>query len=577
MRRPGTVLLVVAAICVAGCSSLGDSGVVQALSAQVPTSGPIVQGDQVASSETNQFIRVIARPPAPGMTAVQIVQGFLESSASFDGNHAVARQYLTPEASRDWDPGAGVRVYEGIPALNESGPTVRMVGSEVGGIAADGRYEVAQPGGELRVRFGLSRVNGEIRISAVPDGLLLSQVDVDRAFRSHPLYFFNPDFTSLVPDVRMVPVIGPGLATTLVRRLIDGPNPWLQPAVRTGFPAGVDLNIEAVPVDGGVARVDLTASALVADAPARVALSQQLVWTLRQVPEVQSVSITAGGQPFLVPGASNPQSRDAWPGVDPNMMPSGARGYVATSVGVRELFLQGTRAVPGAAGRDDPVIGDIAVASDSGRVSGFDVDGVLYTARLDTGATLIERGDYPGATSLAYDGESVLWLVDSRNSLIIIGNEPRSTVIDGLPRNGRLIAAVPSRDGTRAALIVREPQRATVLVARIVRTGTAEGSPISVEAPIRVENRLAEAVDVAWSGADSLAVLGSESAGSLQVYDVSLGRGALAPRGSPEAPISLAAGPGLPTLVAAADGVVYDNSGVGWQGRANASSPTYPN
>lgn len=568
------LLLWVASASLAGCAS---TGVFQGLSAQVPTAGPIEQGDQVASTDTNQFIRVIARPPTPGMTAIQIVQGFLESSASFDGNHAVARQYLTADASAEWDPGAGVRVYEGIPALNESGPTVRMVGSEVGRIAADGRYEVSEPGAEMRLRFGVTRVNGEIRISAAPDGLLLSQVDVDRAFRTHALYFFNPGFTTVVPDVRMVPVIGPGLATTLVRRLIDGPNPWLQPAVRTGFPAGVDLNIEAVPVDGGVARVDLTASALVADAPARIALSQQLVWTLRQVPEVQSVAITAAGQPFIVPGAANPQPRTAWPEVDPNALESGARGFVATSVGVRELFPQGTRAVPGAAGGDAPAIGDIAVSSDSGRVSGFDLDGVLYTARLATGAALIERGVYAGATSLAYDGAAVLWVVDSSNSLIVIGTEPRAIVVDGLPRNGRLLAAVPSRDGTRAALIVRESQGTSVMVARIVRTGRAEAGPISVEAPIRVENRLAEAVDVAWSGADSLAVLGSESAGSLQVYDVAIGRGSLVGRGTPEAPISIAAAPGLPTLVAAADGVVYDNGGVGWQGRANASSPAYPN
>lgn len=577
MNRACIAILAVVALGVAGCSSAGESGVLRGLSAQVPTSGPIEQGDQVASSDTNQFIRVIASPPTPGMTALQIVQGFLESSASFDGNHAVARQYLTPQASQDWDPGAGVRVYEGNPTLTESGPTVRMVGSEVGRIAADGRYEVALPGSEMRLRFAVARVNGEIRIASAPDGLLLSQVDVDRAFRSHALYFFNPGFTTLVPDVRMVPVIGPGLATTLVRRLIDGPNPWLQPAVRTGFPAGVDLNIEAVPVDGGIARVDLTASALVSDPPARVALSQQLVWTLRQVPDVQSVSITAGGQPFIVPGVQNPQPRDAWPDVDPDALESGARGYVATSVGVRELFLQGTRAVPGAAGGDDPVIGDIAVSSDSGQVAGFDIDGVLYTARLAGGAPLIEQGLYPGATSLAFDGETVLWVVDSDNSLIVIGNEPRAIVVDGLPRNARLEAAVPSRDGTRAALIVRESQRSTVMVARIVRTGPAEGGPIAVEAPIRVENRLAEAVDVAWSGSDSLAVLGSESAGSLQVYDVAIGRGSLAGRGTPEAPISVAAAPGLPTLVAAADGVVYDNSGVGWQGRANASSPTYPN
>lgn len=571
------IVLVVTSLGLAGCSSVGSIGITQALSAQVPTSGPIEQGDQIASTDTNQFIRVIASPPTPGMTQLQVVQGFLESSASFDGNHAVARQYLTPQASQDWDPGLGVRVYEGTPPLTESGSTVRMIGSEVGRIAADGRYEVAAAGSEMRVRFGLSRVNGEWRIAAVPDGLLLSQADVDRAFRSHSLYFFNPGFTTLVPDVRMVPVIGPGLATTLVRRLIDGPNPWLQPAVRTGFPAGVDLNIEAVPIEGGVARIDLTASALSADGPTRVALSQQLVWTLRQVPEVQAVSITAAGQLFVVPGITNPQSRDAWSAVDPNAMPTGARGYVATSVGVRALLSQGTVPVPGAAGRDTPVIGDIAVSSDSSQVAGFDIDGVLYTTRLVPESQLVQRGEYPGATSLAFDGTSVLWLVDSGNSLIIIGSEDRPVAVEGLPRNARLLAAVPSRDRTRAALIVREPQRTSLFLARIVRTGAAAGAPVSIDAPIRVESRLAEAVDVSWSTADSLAVLGSESAGGLQVYDVSIGRGSITPRGAPEAPVSLAAAPGQPTLVAAADGVVYDNSGTGWRGRANAASPAYPN
>jgi hypothetical protein len=570
-------LVVSTSLGLAGCSSVSDIGVSRALSAQVPTSGPIEQGNQIASTDTNQFIRVIASPPTPGMSQVQVVQGFLESSASFDGNHAVARQYLAPQASREWDPGLGVRVYEGNPSLTESVTTVRMVGSEVGRIAADGRYEVAPAGTEMRLRFGLSRINGEWRISAVPDGLLLSQVDVDRAFRSHSLYFFNPGFSALVPDVRMVPVIGPGLATTLVRRLIDGPNPWLQPAVRTGFPAGVDLNIEAVPVEGGVARIDLTASALSADGPARVALSQQLVWTLRQVPEVQSVSITAAGQLFVVPGITNPQPRDAWSEVDPNALPTGSRGYVATSLGVRALLPQGTLPVPGAAGRDEPVIGDIVISADSSQVAGFDIDGVLYAARLAPGAQLIPRGEYPGATSLAFDSSTVLWLVDSENSLYFIGNEARPVAVEGLPRSAGLLAVVPSRDRTRAALIVRGPQRTSLYLARIVRAGATSGAPVSIEAPIRVESRLAEAVDVAWSSADSLAVLGSESVGDLQVYEVSIGRGSLTSRGAPEAPVSLAAAPGFPTLVSAADGVVYDNSGTGWQGRANAASPAYPN
>ena len=65
--------------------------------------------------------------------------------------------------------------------------------------------------------------------------------------------------------------------------------------MRTGFPAGVRLNIDAVPIESGVARVDLTANARQADDETRQALSQQIVWTLRQLPDVQAVEITAGG------------------------------------------------------------------------------------------------------------------------------------------------------------------------------------------------------------------------------------------------------------------------------------------
>ena len=40
--------------------------------------------------------------------------------------------------------------------------------------------------------------------------------------------------------------------------------------------------------------------------------------TLRQLPDVQAVEITAAGQPLLVPGVPSPQPRDAWADVDPN-------------------------------------------------------------------------------------------------------------------------------------------------------------------------------------------------------------------------------------------------------------------
>ena len=571
--RGFVVVLPVAGLVLAGCGN-----VPQAFTAQVPTSGPIQQGEQVGGSSADQFIRVIARPPRAGMSAPEIVQGFLDASASFDGDHAVAREYLTDEASLRWDPSVGVVVYEGVPTLTESGPSVQFSATQAGTIEDGGRYQVVNPGTEASATFRLVETGEGLRIDGLPNGLLLSQTDVDRAFRSYALYFFNPDFEILVPDSRMIPVIGPGLATTLVRRLLQGPSAWLQPAVRTGFPDGVGLNIDAVLIDGGVARVDLDAAAQVADDAARQALSQQLVWTLRQLPDVQSVDITAAGQPFFVPDVSNPQPRDAWPEVDPSGLAPGSSAYVASSIGVRRITDDGTEPVDGQAGTRTPLFTDIAISRDSSRIAGLDAGRQLSAGTLTPNATLFPfRGASPPA-SFAFDGSSNLWVVDDTGDVLLYSPSGRAFPIEivGVAEGEVLRAAVPSRDGTRAALLVQSGPRTNLLLARIVRPSPTGRVGITLQDPIRVESKLVEVVDVAWSSADSLAVLGSESAGAVQVYEVDIGRGSLLAQGSPENPVSLAAAPGLPTLVAGADGVVYDNTSGSWSGRLNATSPAYP-
>jgi len=108
MRR--LFLLVVMSALLTGCG-LGTG----AFTAQVPTDGPIEAGQLVSNTSADQFIRVIARPPRDGMSPTEIVQGFLESSASFDSNHAVARSYLTSEAGRG--NGTQVRGYPSTTAF----------------------------------------------------------------------------------------------------------------------------------------------------------------------------------------------------------------------------------------------------------------------------------------------------------------------------------------------------------------------------------------------------------------------------------------------------------------------------
>ncbi len=555
-----------------GCATVPGS-----FTARVPTAGPIEQGEQVGVDPEDQFIRVIARGPRDGMSPTEVVQGFLDASASFDDDHAVARQFLTPSASTTWDTNAGVRVYEATSSLNELGRAVLMSAVETGRIATNGRYEVDGPGTELRETFQVVKSDGEWRIDDLPEGLLLTQTDVDRAFRSFAVYFFNPSFETLVPDPRMIPVVGSGLATTLIRRLVTGPSEWLLPAVRTGFPDGVKLNIDAVPIESGVAHVDLTPNARAADDQTRQALSQQIVWTLKQLPDVQSVDITAGGQPLLVPGVSSPQPRDSWQAVDPNGLPPGSSGYAARPGGVVKLILGGVRPVAGDAGSGDISLVDIAVSNDSQSIAGIDAEGAVWKGRMVEGAPLIRIREAGAPTGLAFDRSTSVWLVDPEEGLVSVGGDGsfEPITVTGLTKRTTLIAAIPSRDGTRAALVIRRGPRTGLLLARVIRSSGGATS-IVINEPIRVESRLVEVVDAAWSSADSLAVLGSESAGSLQVFDIDLARGVSTSRGTVEQPVTVAAAPGLPTLVGSADGLVYAFTTGAWQERVRGSSPTYP-
>ncbi len=565
-------IFLAATMLITGCGSLPAS-----LTAQVPTTGPIQQGAQVNLDRKDQFIRVIARSPRDGMTPTQIVQGFLDASASFDGDHAVAREYLTGSANSRWRPGLQVSVYDGAAIITSSGSSVTLTASQSGRIDDIGRYVVASPGQELRGSFQLVRDGTQWRIDRVPQGLLLSASDVDRAYRSFAVYFFNPSFSALVPDARMIPVLGPGQGTTLVRYLLDGPSDWLAPAVRTGFPDGVGLNIESVPIDGGVARVDLKSSVLLADDGTREALSQQLVWTLGQLSDVTSVEITAGGQQLVVPGVSSPQPVDAWPKVNPDALPDNSSGYVARSRSVVRLGAATDRPVPGDAGSGAVSFLRFAIDRSSTAVAGIDADGTLWRGAIAQDAPLLALTRGEALAAPVFDADGNIWVVNALTGLTRVDRIGRRAEVDvaGLPAESSLLAAVPSRDGTRCALIVQQGVRTTLYVGVIVRSTV--GAPMAIADPIRVETRLTEAISVGWAGANSLLVIGSDGAESLQVFDLNLARGSIIGIGAPEAPVMVAAAPGLPALVGAADGWIYEYVGSNWRKRTSGTSPVYPN
>ena len=546
------------------------------LTAQVPTTSSVQQGNAGGANSDDQFIRVIPQAPRKNMTATQLVQGFLDASAASESDHSVARLYLTSEAAARWEPKSGVKVFKGTPELTFTGTNVSFVAQLEGEISKSGNYAISQGGKTLNDVFTLVRENGEWRIAELPQGLELSTVDVQRAYRNLSVYFFNPQFSTLVPDARMIPVPGDGLAAGLMQALLAGPSEWLAPAVKDAFPFGIGLNFDRVPIENGIATVDLTADAAFANDSARRQMAQQIVWTLRQVPEVRAVNITSGGQLLAIQGVPNPIPRDQWPEIDPSGLAQGTQAIVANWTGVFQLTRLGSTRLTGVPSIENSALIQAVKNKSSGMLAGLDVLGRVWSTPLDANPSWSQLPITQVMQWIEFDPLGGLWMRDVNGGLQVwdAPGPLKSIRTIGLGAGATVVKAVPSRDGTRAALIVQRGKTRSLYLARIeqeIDTGKR-----TLTGPELIASTVGSIVDVDWSSANSLAFIGRNGPGPLQAFDVDLALGTLVPQGGPDKPDAIAAAPGLPVLVSAKDGVIYQLDAGAWTSRLKAWSPSYP-
>ena len=575
-----------------GC--LGAVAALVAGCASIPTASTVRQGDEVLSGgQDDPFIRVLARPPVDGMSQRQIVAGFLEASASFDGDHEVARQYLAPEVRGSWDPSSGTVVYDGSSVVFSEDPaanTVVVRAPEVARISDRGEYAASGPGVALAADFALRLVDDEWRIAAAPAGLALTTLDVSRAFRAYNLYFLDPTGSRLVPDQVFVPVQQSGIATTLVRSVLLGPTPWLAPAVSTAVPPGTSLTVDSVPVDERVARVDLSSEALDSAPEARERMSAQLVWTLRQLPEVSQIDLTVNGVDLQVPGVANPQSRNSWPEYDPDGFPAGGPPGYAVLDGA--LVTLGDPGDPG-----DPTTPTTPPSRSPGRWG--------RGARRSAGPRSAPRGIGSPRWSAATGSWPAPWTRLSRSPESAARRSRRCPGTRWAPcgspssgqqgRSSRRWASTgcPERWPPRSWPAGRSPWCASpgmgvaprssprvpsggagqLYLARVVRG--ADGA-LALEALRRVESSLVSVSDAAWRDADRIVALARDGRGVEQPFLVSGDGGAVRITGTLPGLTSLAAAPGSPLLGATADGRLWADNGTGWSLLGPGQAPAYP-
>jgi len=279
----------------------------------IPSSSSVKQGPEFGSNDQNSIIRVIASRPQPGMSQEQIVSGFLNASASSDNDFAIAREYLVPDKKISWNPTKSIEVYEGqglFQFVTEN--QIDFSAALHSRVNESSRIFLANPEDQLLKTFNLKKVDDQWRIDLDFDGLVISKTDLDRSFSFYPLWFVDPSKTFLVPETVILPRAITANATRLMQLLLLGPSEQLNDSVITAFPIGSSLSIDSVPINNGLASVNLNEVVLKAASLERQLLAAQIVKTLTRISEVNSIQIKVGTQNLSIVNAPINQSALTW-------------------------------------------------------------------------------------------------------------------------------------------------------------------------------------------------------------------------------------------------------------------------
>lgn len=551
----------------------------------MPTSGPVVAGEDIAAQSGLPPISIVAEPPRAGSDEVGIVEGFVLATGSYAPGFAVAREFLAPGVAAQWDPGSQIQVFDAdrgyalaLTAPGQVTVTLPLVGT----VSPEGTYEVAAPGTVVEQPVALEQVEGEWRISGPPTGLLVSAYDFDREYSSFDVWFPEPSGDVLVPDQVVLPLRG-SRATLLVQALLDGPSSWLAPAVRTAFPDGTALAVRAVEVDDGVARVSLSDQARQVEGLERSRMAAQLGVTLRQVPGLEAVRIEVGGSELVVAGADDGVVALSSVGsFEPAAPSSGSTVYAVRDGAVVSVLDDRTEPVGGPLGKPDVRAQSVAVALDSSRAAVIDESGRNLSVAGFTASDLLTLA--ATGTSLStptWDRSGLLWVADrtATGSRLLVSDGARVDQVEGIGLEGVRVETVRmAPDGVRLLMVVSSGGRTRVQVG-LVR-GPDEGPRtlgVQLLSLRELELPLGTVLDAAWSGTQQISLLGGEPDTELEPYQVDLSGADLAGQGSLAGATALAAAARNPVVLGTADGRLLAQDGLGgWGAVGEGRRPTYP-
>ncbi|MDI3193100.1 LpqB family beta-propeller domain-containing protein [Pseudarthrobacter sp. AL07] len=453
--------------------------------ARIPTAGPVGKSAEGSAGNVNAPVFLPAAPQA-GATPENIIDYFYRAGTGYEGDYAVAREYLTQAASVSWKPDQRSLVYREAKVVGTGVDNVYNYQLDVSySVDVDGVATQMPEGTIENIPATLTQVDGEWRISAIPDGTAIPEETFKVIYGAYPIYFYDPSFTYAVPDVRWF--IKNKTVKAMTSALLAGPAPYLRGAVVSAFPSGIKLARESVPVVSGAAQVDLTAKELTeASTEDRLRMQTQLALTFRSQPDVVNVELHANQDLVRVEdnGSVLPPVRDKNVpvreiAVSGNELVRYENNRVSPLPGMQPVSSLGPR-YPA----ESPVSQTVAFLNDSRTTLYSMVPGQPARA-LTTRATITHPSfslyDWvwaagPGATG----GTEV---VAYRPIGVAEGAAVPTVTLTPSWLAGRIVKELRiSREGVRALVISEHNGKTKVQIAGIIRN--ADGTPRELTAPI---------------------------------------------------------------------------------------------
>lgn len=514
LRRLSRLLVIIGslitAVVLSGCVS-------------VPTSGSVEQADS-GTRPDNSRPEVVPKPPVQDASPRVIIDGFLLAMSRYQPGYQIAKQFLTADARASWRPEDKITIYNS-PKYDSTESNVVLSMSKVGAVAADGSYSAES--GRLVQDFGMQKdAKGQWRISNPPDGLLISDTSFSATYASYNLYFFDPQFRTLVPDPIYLPIDG-RTATALMQALLRGPTASLRPAVTTAFPR---LSLTSVPIENGYAQISLGSAGASLKDQQLTQMSAQIAWTLGQIEDSppRGFRLTANGNVLRVPGqVGSGQSAYVPIPYGSQFAPIPRRqsdDLMAVQNGaIVSVRADGSQFTPlaGPLGRKGFAIDSLAVNSGAKRLAVVTDDRrVLRSQPLGAATVSTLLYDQQDLLRPDYTRFDELWAISgsARHQVVRVfkGNSTRPTIVDApWLQKYKMINFQISPDGTRMAVVARDGDHDLLAIAPIVRGDSMRlGDLHVIDLADSDSTQVKQLADLGWISSTRLLILGAATQGA---------------------------------------------------------------